>query len=53
MPARPSVRPHHRQTNYLKPFLASLGAQVQLDSAHPCCDQLTTVKTGYPLTIIT
>ena len=52
-PSVSSPRPHHRQTNFLKPFLASLGAQVQLDSSHLCCDQLTTVKTGYSLTIIT
>ena len=31
-------------------FLASLGAQ---EIAHQCCDQLTAVKTGYPLTSIT
>ena len=41
----PSVGPHPRVTN----FLASLGAQVQPDIAHPC-HQLTAVKTGYPLT---
>ena len=41
-------------------FLASLGAQEQLDIAlifphfaHQCCDHLTAVKTGYPLTSIT
>ena len=33
--------------------LASLGAQVQPDIVHPRCDQLTGVKTGYPLTSIT
>ena len=26
---------------------------MQPDVAHPCCDQLTAVKTGYPLTSIT
>ena len=31
-------------------FLASLGTQ---EIAHQCCDQLTAVKTGYPLTSIT
>ena len=30
-------------------FLASSGAQVQPDIAHPCCDQLTAVKTEYTL----
>ena len=37
-------------------FLASLGAQENwycTHIAHQCCDQLTAVKTGYPLTSIT
>ena len=37
-------------------FLAidsSLGGQVQPDIAYSCYDQLTAVKTGYPLTSIT
>ena len=42
-----------RNQRLISHFLAidsSLGAQVQPDNAHPCCDQLTAVKTGYPLT---
>ena len=34
-------------------FLANLGAQVQPDIAHPCCDKLTAIKTGFPVTSIT
>ena len=37
-------------------FVASLGAQEDwycTHIAHQCCDQLTAVKTGYPLTSIT
>ena len=52
---RPPDRPSWPQGNecWISHFLASLGAQVQLDIAHPCCDQLTAVKTRYPLTSIT
>ena len=54
----PTVRPSAPQGNQcvISQFLAidsSLGGQVQPDIAHPCCDQLTAVKTGYPLTSIT
>ena len=54
---RPSA-PHWIQC-LIPHFLASLGAQEQLDIAlifphfaHQCCDHLTAVKTGYPLTSI-
>ena len=50
--ARASVRTTGQQC-LISHFLASLGVQVQPDIAHPCCDQLTAVKTGYPLTSIT
>ena len=30
-----------------------LGAQVQPDSAHSCCDKLTAVKTGYMVYLMT
>ena len=54
---RPPVRPHHRETNVqCHFFLANLGAQENsycTHIAHQCCDQLTAVKTGYPLTSIT
>ena len=48
-------RPNAPQGNQylISHFLTSLEAQVQPDVAHPCCDQLTAVKTGYPLTSIT
>ena len=39
--------------NKISHFLTSLGAQVKTDFTHPCCDQLTAVKKGYPLTNIT
>ena len=43
---RPPVRPHYRATSFQSPhFLTYI--------AHQCCDQLTAVKTGYPLTSIT
>ena len=55
---RPSA-PHWSQC-LIPHFLASLGAQEQLDIAlifphfaHQCCDHLTAVKTGCPLTSIT
>jgi len=56
-PARPSVRPSAPQRNQcsISHFLACLGAQENLyciHIAHQCCDQLTAVKTGYPLTSI-
>ena len=51
-PERPSVRttgkPMFNLT--LSNYFESPG---QPDIAHPCCDQLTVVKTGYPLTSIT
>ena len=53
-PARPSA-PQGTQCS-ISHFLASLGAQEDwycTHIAHQCCDQLTTVKTGYPLTSIT
>lgn len=34
-------------------FLARQFGSLQLDIAHPCCGQLTAVKTRYPLTSIT
>ena len=47
-----TIRPSAPQGNQclFSHFLASLGAQ---EIAHQCCDQLTAVKTGYPLTSIT
>ena len=55
---RPSA-PHWSQC-LIPHFLACLGAQEQLDIAlifphfaHQCCDHLTVVKTGHPLTSIT
>ena len=53
--ARPTDRPSAPQGNkfLISHFLASLESQVQPDISHPCCDQLTVAKTGYPLTSIT
>ena len=42
-----------RNQRFISHFLAmdgSLGSLVQPDIAHPSCDQLKAVKTGYPLT---
>ena len=52
---RPNDRPSSPQENQclISHFLTSLGAQVKTDFTHPCCDQLTAVKKGYPLTSIT
>ena len=53
-PARPSA-PQENQCS-ISHFLASLGAQEDwycTHIAHQCCDQLTAVRTGYPLTSIT
>ena len=51
---RSTVRPHHRDHCLLSYFLASLGAQEKsMSIAHQCCDQLTAVKTEYPLISIT
>ena len=50
-PERPSVR-----TTGQPMFIAILGAQEDwycTHIAHQCCDQLTAVKTGYPLTSLT
>ena len=49
---RPSVRTAGKPIFNLAED-SSLGAQVQPDIAHPCCDQLTPVKTGYLLTSAT
>ena len=54
----PAARPPAPQGNQcsISHFLASLGAQEDwycTHIAHQCCDQLTAVKTGYPLTSIT
>ena len=50
---RTTVRPHHRETNvYSHTFWLVWEPRRKL-IAHQCCDQLTTVKTGYPLTSIT
>ena len=54
LPARPSA-PQGSQCSISR-FVASLGAQEDwycTHIAHQCCDQLTAVKTGYPLTSIT
>ena len=48
--ARASSAPQGNQC-LIAQFLASLGAQVQPYIAHPCCDQLTAVKTGHPLIV--
>ena len=55
---RTNDRPSAPQGNQcsISHFLASLGAQEDwycTHIAHQCCDQLTAVKTGYPLTSIT
>ena len=53
-PARPSA-PQENQCS-ISHFLASLVAQEDwycTHIVHQCCDQLTVVKTGYPLTSIT
>ena len=58
-PARPSVLTTGQPMFNLTlsgHFLASLGAEEDwycTHIAHQCCDQLTAVKTGYPLTSIT
>ena len=50
-PPRPSVRPHHRETNLkMSHFLGSVGACNLILHIH---GQLTAVKTWYPLTSIT
>ena len=47
------VRPHKRKTNvYFHTFYLLLEPRRKL-IAHQCCDQLTAVKIGYPLTSIT
>ena len=54
LPARPSA-PQGNQCS-ISHFLPSLGAQEDwycTHIAHQCCDQLTAVKTGSPLTSIT
>ena len=49
---RPTARASVRTTG--KPmFNLTLSIRVQPDIALPCCEQLTAVKTGYPLTSIT
>ena len=55
---RPPARPSAPQGNQclISHFLASLGAQEDWYctlNVHQCCNQLTAVKTGYPLTSIT
>ena len=55
-PARPSVRTTGKPMVNVQHFLASLVAQEDwycIHILHQCCDQLTAVKTGYPLTRIT
>ena len=54
----PAARPSAPQENQcsIPHFLTSLGAQEDwycTHVTHQCCDQLTAVKTGYPLTSIT
>ena len=49
---RPTARASVRTTG-TPMFNLTLSIRVQPDIAHPCCDQLTAVKTGYPLTSIT
>ena len=53
----PPVRPHHREPMFNLTFSScGLGAQENwycTHIAHQCCDQLTAVKTRYPLTSIT
>ena len=48
--ARPSA-PQPMFNSLFLPIDNSLGAQMQPDIAYSCCDQLTAVKTGYPLTV--
>ena len=50
---RPSVRPHHRETNVYSYTFQLVWEPKRKLIAHQCCDQLTAVKTGYPLTSIT
>ena len=55
---RATERPSAPQGNkcFLSHFLASLGVVWEPKKkliAHQCCDQLTAIKTGYPLTSIT
>ena len=47
----PPVRPHHRATMWNLTFFRWCES-LQLDIVHPCCDQLTAVKTEYALTSI-
>ena len=44
--------PHHRETNVYSPTFQLIWEPKRKLIAHRCCDQLTAVKTGYPLTII-
>ena len=48
---RASARPHHRATNVYSPTFQLIWEPKRKLIAHQCCDQLTAVKTGYPLTI--
>ena len=50
---RATVRPHHRATNVYSHTFQRVWEPRRKLIAHQCCDQLTAVKTGYPLTSIT
>ena len=49
---RATTRPHHRETNVYSPTFQLIWEPKRKLIAHQCCDQLTAVKTGYPVTII-
>ena len=48
-----TVRPQHRVTNVYSHTFWLVWEHKRKLIAHQCCDQLTAVKTGYPLTSIT
>ena len=49
---RPTVRPHHRHINVYSHTFYLIWEPRRKLIAHQCCDQLTSVKTGNPLTSI-